>query len=379
MKWYCAFLYVSLFSLCCPAGFAQESLKVITYNMQGMRPNSNWSVRLFFMIQFFELLDPDIICLQEINQTLNGGGEDNMARTLAEGLSDHFGIEYHYNFVQTHIGWEQFAEGVGFVTKYPVLAEGARSLPRGDFPRKVAWNRVDTPLGIVNAFSTHLSGDAAYQQVQEILTYISEIEQAYPSVGAVLGGDFNSLPNSDPIRLLVESATDTVYFDTFAELNPGQDGFTVPAEAPTSRIDYIFRRSLGRLQADSSRVVMDSTYDGSHCASDHLGVMTIFSLLPESTEPQGYPAATPRFEIHPAYPNPFNPTTQLSFYVPQSEHVTVNVYNIAGQLVSTLLDDRLTPGLHTVRFDGSSLSSGVYLCRLNAPGFTATQKMVLMK
>ncbi|MBI5058244.1 endonuclease/exonuclease/phosphatase family protein [candidate division KSB1 bacterium] len=352
---------------------------MVTYNMQGMRPGSNWQVRLFFMIQFFEQLDPDIICLQEINQTLGGNGEDNMARTVAEALSAHFGIEYHYYFTQTHIGWEQFAEGVGFVTKYPVLEEGARSLPRGDFPRKVAWNRVDTPLGIVNAFSTHLSGDAAFQQVQGVMAYISEIEQIYSSVGALLAGDFNSVPGSAAILLLVESATDTVFFDSFAEMNPGQSGFTIPAETPTSRIDYIFQRSPGLLLADSSRIVMDSTYDGSHFTSDHLGVMTVFSLAGQGTVPDASSAAPVRLELHSVYPNPFNSQATIDYVLDHTAYVWLAIYDTQGRLVSAIVEETQAPGRHLAYWMPRAAASGIYLIRLNASGISHWQKAVYIK
>jgi endonuclease/exonuclease/phosphatase family metal-dependent hydrolase len=52
---------------------AQEQLKVVTYNLQGMRPGSNWQVRMVYIVQYLEELDPDIICLQEINETLTWG------------------------------------------------------------------------------------------------------------------------------------------------------------------------------------------------------------------------------------------------------------------------------------------------------------------
>ena len=85
------------------------------------------------------------------------------------------------------------------------------------------------------------------------------------------------------------------------------------------------------------------------------------------------------WKLNANYPNPFNPITTISFDVPRAERVTVNVYNIAGQFVQTLVDERLTPGAHMIRFDGSSLSSGTYFYRLASPEFSATRKMVLVK
>jgi hypothetical protein len=89
--------------------------------------------------------------------------------------------------------------------------------------------------------------------------------------------------------------------------------------------------------------------------------------------------APEKFTLNPAYPNPFNPTTTISFDLPQAEQMTLNIYNVAGQFVRQLVNERLTPGKHTVVFDGSRLPSGMYFYRLNASNFTATRKMLLVK
>jgi hypothetical protein len=79
------------------------------------------------------------------------------------------------------------------------------------------------------------------------------------------------------------------------------------------------------------------------------------------------------------YPNPFNPITEIRYSVPRSEPMTLKVYNVMGQEVATLANGIQNPGMHIATFDGSKLASGVYVYRLEAPGFTASQKMLLMK
>lgn len=79
------------------------------------------------------------------------------------------------------------------------------------------------------------------------------------------------------------------------------------------------------------------------------------------------------------YPNPFNPSTTLQFSLAQSGRVVLEVFNVLGQPVVTLVDESLTPGTYRYTFDASALSSGVYLYRLTAGEFTQTKKMVLMK
>ncbi len=79
------------------------------------------------------------------------------------------------------------------------------------------------------------------------------------------------------------------------------------------------------------------------------------------------------------YPNPFNPSTNIRFALPETANVKLEVFDIVGRLVATLVDDMMDAGYHTVQFDGSSLSSGIYLYRMQAGAFTQTKRLLLMK
>jgi hypothetical protein len=85
------------------------------------------------------------------------------------------------------------------------------------------------------------------------------------------------------------------------------------------------------------------------------------------------------FRLHPNYPNPFNPQTTLRFDIPKEARVTLTIYNALGQLVTTLIDQRLQAGQHAVTWDAASYAGGVYLARLHAEGVTRTVKLLLMK
>jgi len=79
------------------------------------------------------------------------------------------------------------------------------------------------------------------------------------------------------------------------------------------------------------------------------------------------------------YPNPFNPSTVMSYNLPQASDVRLEVFNLLGQRVALLVDEMKQPGQHTVTFDAGRLSSGMYIYRLQANGFTQTRKMMLVK
>lgn len=85
------------------------------------------------------------------------------------------------------------------------------------------------------------------------------------------------------------------------------------------------------------------------------------------------------FRLSQNYPNPFNPSTNISFTIPQSGEVNLKVYNLLGQEVATLVSERMSSGNHTVNFNASQLSSGMYIYRIEVGGLTQTKKMLLIK
>lgn len=79
------------------------------------------------------------------------------------------------------------------------------------------------------------------------------------------------------------------------------------------------------------------------------------------------------------YPNPFNPSTTITFELPKISKVKIEVFDMLGRKVSTLLNTRKKAGMHSVTFDASSLSSGMYIYRIQAGDFTKTRKLTLIK
>lgn len=84
-------------------------------------------------------------------------------------------------------------------------------------------------------------------------------------------------------------------------------------------------------------------------------------------------------ELRGAFPNPFNPVTRLAYFVPESQHVSLCVYDVAGRLVTTLVDGVVEAGEHTIEWSADGLASGVYFGRMETGGTTQVKRLVVLK
>jgi len=85
------------------------------------------------------------------------------------------------------------------------------------------------------------------------------------------------------------------------------------------------------------------------------------------------------FALHASFPNPFNPSTQISFDLAKSVRVKLSVYDVTGKLVATLVNGKLEAGTHNVTWNAQGQPSGVYFAKMEAEGFSQVQKMTLLK
>lgn len=85
------------------------------------------------------------------------------------------------------------------------------------------------------------------------------------------------------------------------------------------------------------------------------------------------------FELEQNYPNPFNPATSIKYTIAKKASVKIVVYDLLGREVSTLVNENKEPGNYKINFDGSKLSSGVYLYVLSAGQTVSSKKMILLK
>ncbi|TKJ37240.1 hypothetical protein CEE37_14095 [candidate division LCP-89 bacterium B3_LCP] len=153
---------------------------------------------------------------------------------------------------------------------------------------------------------------------------------------------------------------------------------SVPGDAPGG--EYIVLGSVGTypwiaVDTDSFTFTKEGT-TGDGLLINPTGWFCTGEPFPGETAQSSHPSS---FILHPCTPNPFNPATVIRFQMQDASIVNLSVYDISGRLVAELVNAWRDAGVHEVAFDGSDLSSGVYLYRLTAGEFTNTGKMVLMK
>jgi hypothetical protein len=100
---------------------------------------------------------------------------------------------------------------------------------------------------------------------------------------------------------------------------------------------------------------------------------------PLSAEPPASAVLPQRYALVGGFPNPFNPVATIRYDVSVPGQVSLKVYDITGRLVTTLAEGMAQVGSHSVRFDASSLGSGIYFVHMTAPGFSEAKKIVLLK
>ena len=108
-------------------------------------------------------------------------------------------------------------------------------------------------------------------------------------------------------------------------------------------------------------------------------IINSINSLPKHVSDDSNTSAPKEFVLENNFPNPFNPTTKIQYAIPSASNVKIEIFNITGEKVATLVDGFMSEGTYKVNFNASSLPSGMYLYRMNAGTFVQTRKMILMK
>jgi len=160
----------------------------------------------------------------------------------------------------------------------------------------------------------------------------------------------------------VQVASDSAFAAVVADLAV-QDTETTLSTSLAPATEYFWRVASS-----------DSLFIGFYSVADSFTTGTGTDVV--EIEKTGIPKV---FALLQNYPNPFNPTTVISYQLAVSSFVTLRVYDELGREVVSLVEEEQTAGFHLVRWNAADLSSGVYICELNAGSYHNVKKMVLMK
>jgi hypothetical protein len=175
----------------------------------------------------------------------------------------------------------------------------------------------------------------------------------------VISADKKSLPNiqTNPEGLLI------------AKMRLETNAVSFTEETPDIRWANANSKFNTKLFVYNGNSNIDITNESNHFIGEDNGIVSY-------KEFSGTPAA---FELSQNFPNPFNPSTTITFSIPQASLVTLKVFDISGKEVITLVNERRDAGNYDVSFNGAGLSSGMYFYRINSGSFTKVMKMVLVK
>ena len=136
-------------------------------------------------------------------------------------------------------------------------------------------------------------------------------------------------------------------------------GYFVEGDVPTFKL---LKQSTGEL----------ITLGGEISQWSSNGVFTLSELFEIESAPE-------KVSLDSAYPNPFNPTTTISFGLPVDSEVSIQIYNLQGRVVETLASQFMQAGYYSVTWNADSYSSGVYLVKMATGDYVSTQKLLLVK
>ncbi|MBC8214467.1 MAG: endonuclease/exonuclease/phosphatase family protein [Candidatus Marinimicrobia bacterium] len=371
--------------------FGEEStFEVMTWNIEWFPKNGQTTVDN--VTQIIQALDVDLIAMQELDDTL-------IFNQMMDDLADFEG------YFQS--GW--FA-GLAYIYKPEIIeindiyeiyttSEYWNAFPRS--PMVMDLNFMGENIFVINNHFKCCGDeilDFGNEEDEEYRRYMaSELLKEYidtnlPNKKVIVLGDLNDVLTDDLNNNVYQMILDDAENYLFADIEIAQgDNSNWSYPWWPSHIDHIlitnelfddFNHSNSDLQTIKIDEYLEGGFDEYYDnISDHrpVGLKLEFSTVDIDNELE-----ISNYNLMKCYPNPFNPTTTISYSIPLVEtnyNASLQVYNVKGQLVETLVSSgsKHDAGYRSVVWDAANYPSGIYLAKLQAENFTQTQKMVLLK
>ena len=237
------------------------------------------------------------------------------------------------------------------------------------------FDSLQTPLALLSyndfdAKDKDINGTKATFYSNDVLTSVYQREKEYPL-------------RPFAVRLLARNAAlednveNMIAYNT--EIIENYPNSSHEVSALYDLVDYYYKIEEDEVTANKYLKKMIETYpdnDLTLCAKVNLGLASFDLEKNGETLTNEIPD---HYSLSDNYPNPFNPTTTISYSIPNDEKVVLKVYDIIGSEITTLVNEEKAAGKYEVNFDASSLSSGVYIYKIQAGNFINSKKMILIK
>ena len=276
-----------------------------------------------------------------------------------------------------------------FISMFAFFAQTFAQIPNGDFESWTAGNPTgwltDNAVGIATPITQSSDAHGGSSAVRgEVLNffgspypgYIYNYGNAFPISQryAQLNGYYKLSPQGNDKFYVV------VWFYSKGQLIAAN---TVQFGAASSYTQFTVPLTYATADTPDSANVFIAAGEDTSQTSTNANIGTVFFVddLSFSGTATGVNDNTQpfTFKLNQNYPNPFNPTTTISYTIPKSSYVTLKVYDILGNEVSTLVNGEKSAGNYQLKFDGSKLASGVYFYRITAGNKTDVKKLLLTK
>ncbi len=263
----------------------RKSLKVLILNLHCLQ-EENQDAKFSRIARAIDELDVDIACLQEVAEPWNAG-RGNPELNSAKIINDRLASPYHLYTDWSHLGFDQYREGVAILSRHPLLKRHSKYVSKTEDPynihaRRVVMTQINVPsIGLINLFSSHLScwNDGFAEQFKNLRQWATA-KQGEPVKAIMLCGDFNIKAGSKGYELVVSSdeyqdqflaaRSPEVFAKIFGTPSPGWQKYL----NDDHRIDYIFMNKSSSLRVTSARELFTEQDYGR--VSDHFGYLMTF-------------------------------------------------------------------------------------------------------
>jgi hypothetical protein len=307
-------------------------------------------------------------------------------------------ISYNINTIAGDISNGRIAPGQGFVvqntatatspsvefTEASKLLIGDESTFYGKQKSRPDHARIEVlGEGVYNSAWIVFSDDASFELMMDDAVQFMPFESEFAILSTMKEGQMLDISNfpyvneGTDIPLTVETTSTSTLTLRLTDLQYSQSGPLYLYDNVTGESIELFEGMEYEFTPSGSPAkALSSCYSTPQKAESGGDIRFVITSSLQREQSSVFPD---EFSLSQNYPNPFNPTTQITYELPVQSDVTLSVYDITGQQVALLVSERVEAGSHTVTFDGSDLSSGIYIYRLRAGSTVLTRKLTLIK